>query len=256
MAEDELAGTEVSSPEEEAIEPVELPFEERLLQRLDGLEHSLRTVDARVNGIHSIGDRNTAQITQLHAAFTEEFGATKKAVGLFEKFIRESQGDAAYQQWEQQQELEAYREKEKAPKPPPDEPRAVQRGLAQERDDAFFLSIVPELHEYAQDRGLNVDMNGFAALFGNKFKTLEWGEPTETDTLGQRKLVKAAKEVVRAEVDRLRAAGKPRATIAEASRGASAPTDKAAEYLKILRDGGKLPTAAEIDALTAHYARM
>ena len=90
----EQAGTEeeVSRPEESQEDNeglVEIPFEERVMQRLDALETSIRNEGSRWNGIQGIYDKNTASINELRGLFTEEFGSTKKTLGLFEAFIRD-----------------------------------------------------------------------------------------------------------------------------------------------------------------------
>ena len=89
MAEEpvEQGSAELSTDEttDETTEPIELPFEEQVMQRLDALGKDVRDTNARISGVQSIYDRNTAQIKELQTAFTEEYGTSKKALSLFAK---------------------------------------------------------------------------------------------------------------------------------------------------------------------------
>lgn len=223
MAENIQAGSEDFRPETE--EPIELPFEEQVLSRLDAMESSIRTESSRWNGIQGIYDKNTAAIEQLRDFFTTELGDTKKTAGLFEQYIRESQGDEAWNRYQTQADAAAYRAGETAkPAEQPKQPApttAAERTLASARTDAFYDVLVPQAWRTAKRLGLNLDFDAFGAMFGTKFRPLDWGDPEPGDALGSAVLETAMNAVVRTEVNRIKANAKPRTTPAETTRGAT-----------------------------------
>lgn len=258
MADDVEQGSAELSTDETTEVPIEVPFEERVSQQLDALVKDIRDTNARMSGIQGIYDRNTAEINALRQAFTEGYGTSKKALSLFEQFVRSSQGEEAWKDYEEQQEIQDLRDKAKRPpqdatsKDPP--PPTPSNALWDKRQNAFYGPVLAEVHEFAQQKGFALDLAGLGSVFGTKFQKLEWGAPTDADDLGARPLVKAMKDIITQEAVRLRAQAKPRVTPAETLRGTGGSADARTAYLEALRTGARLPTAAEIDKITAEYA--
>ena len=252
MADNEEQGSEGLSTDESS-EPIELPFEERVMLRLEGLTKEVRDANARSSGVQSISDRNTAELNALRTDFTEQYGTSKKVLGLFERFVRDTRGEEEWAKYEEQQELEDLRASAKAPKEPPRKEEPPQDGLQERRIVAFHGALVPEAKKLARKLGLLLESDTFVEIFDSKFRTLKWGDPTEGDPLGSTELWEGMEGVIRQEVTRSRKAATPRSAIAEITRGTGGGDTTQARYDAWLKGAGPKPSSAEIDSLTAPY---
>lgn len=210
----------------EALETGESHEEELELPQLSPAEERIARVEGTLNTIQNqvgyIGRKLEALQSQPQTPARDE-----RIDALMEQFqdLRLSLiTDPDEREKVYQQRLEAARkpaETVQRPQPSAEETPAQTRSLDDRRKDAFFDSIVTDAWEFARGKGINLDFEGFATRYGNRFVPLSWGEPTPGDPLGKRPLWKAIQDMITADAQRIKNGEKSRTTPAETTRGSS-----------------------------------
>lgn len=227
--------------------------EQRLEQRLVGLEQRAFILGQELNGVKSVAQRaetitqkTTAAITALQEGLESRY-APKRAMALLEQAVRNTLGDDVWQTYERDGELDALKAQvqRKPEEKPLDDPQAA---VVAELTREYNNTVLPARRKYWKSLGVT---EVFAMAYQPSLRGIE----TDEDPRGwigfaeewDGKVARAKKTAT--------AASTPKTPI-NTTRGSSAGNAVQERYQAWLKGDGPKPSNAEIDSLTAQYASM
>lgn len=212
------------------------------------LEHLRPLLDNNFRGTQAQVDRLSTQITHE----LRDLGASKGDIAYVKELIEESLQltDDQRKALRDRTELQERRAKDNAQK---DAPAATVRPTEPDDFDTRFKEeIAPDLEDYGRLKGFSEQEMAADNWNG---RLLAAGAPSEITLTPQG--IRAYKASMKKAMDKVAqeaaAARKPRTVVPNPPAGGAARPKDLATYRDSLKKGDRTPSAAEIDAMTAHY---